>query len=123
MNGTMTIDASQAAKLLYALFMQSTWLSSVKPVRHSDPDTEHQAVSFLLAISAKQRDGWGDVNQAVKETVVFLTSDFLMKLMQPHPAFANRQWQVSAASSQSEQAFEIIAAEIRQSHPQLARPN
>lgn len=121
MTNTIEVNAEQAAEWLYGLFQQNTWLLEEKPVRHSAPDVEHQAIGFLLSVAEQGVNGWGAASQEVKETVSLLMMDFLAKLMHPQSPFANREWPVNPAASTMEKILSIIAAEIRRSHPHFAK--
>lgn len=117
---TIEVGAAQAAEWLLAMFQQDAWLLAVPPARHDDADIEHQAVSFILAVAEQGASDWGENSQAVKETVTLLMTDFLARLMHPQSPFATRTWQVTASASPQEKVLEIIAGEIRRSHPRFA---
>jgi hypothetical protein len=117
------ITPAKASELLFKLFEKKQWLISEKPVSHNMPDTEQEAVSFLLAIAKQNIDDWQGISQAARETVSLLLIDFLAKLMHPQSPFSNRCWQVTKGLSNEQKALEIIVAEIQQSHPHFVKPH
>lgn len=115
-----TILPDKAAELLFELFREKAWLMSVTPVRHDSADIELEAVCFLLALNDKSKDDWDGVSEAVKETVSLLLTDFLYKLMLPNSPFSHQKWEVRRSGSPLEIILEIVACEIRRSHPHLS---
>jgi hypothetical protein len=123
MNKEQTATTEQAAEWLFQLFDAKAWLLTAKPVHHEQPDIEQEAVSFLLALAEREIDNWQGIGQAARETVVFLLTDFMLRLKHPASPQANQTWQVDRALSPAKKALAIIAAEIRRSRPQFSRPH
>lgn len=119
-NETKTIQRAEALNLLMQLFKERFWLLDEKAVFHPEPDTEQEAVSFLLALAQHKIEDWHGLNQASRETVSWLLMDFLTRLHSDCPA-PHQAWQVSKRSSNQNKALEIIAAEIGRSHPHFLK--
>ncbi len=115
MSERTTITSEKVFDGLYALIKAKPWLVDTEPC--FDESAEKDAIRFLLLLQGGAVNGWGNLPSNVRGTVVGLILDFLAKLRMPESIFSNAVWQVSAKVLPWQQAMEVVAQEIKRSHP------
>lgn len=112
-----TINADQAAELLLELFKAKPWLNKPGTMESDDFHKETEAILFLQRFTAKQVDSYSGINESAQRVVTSLLHDFMYKLMHPEHPLSKKTWAIDDSQSMPDQALQVIAAEIAQSHP------
>lgn len=93
-----TVNAEQAAESIFALLKANPWLNTPEVMTENDYHAKGEAILFLQRIASG-----------------FLL-DFMGKLMQPEHPLNRKTWLVDDSKPIVDQALQIIAAEIVESH-------
>lgn len=116
--GTITVDAERAFALFFELFKAKPWLNQPGVMRSEDSIAETEAVAFLLA--AMSTNEWDGCSPPAQRIVNSLLLDFMAKLQSPKSSISRSTWEVKGSDPEWRQALDVVAQEIRKSHPPLA---
>lgn len=111
------IDAGIAIDLIAALIHSHPWLIKPGVMQTGDELDEQEALAFLL--SSELKNGWGETREGARRVVCHLLLDFSLKLGTPGHPISRKKWVVDGSLPDVEQALCVIAAEIRESRPDL----
>lgn len=112
-----TIDADRAAELIFELLKEKEWLRKPGIMNESDFPAEPEAIIFLQNMAKNGADGYGNTSKQAQRIVCSLLHDFMGKLMHPEHPLSKKTWMIDDSKSMADQAFQVISAEIAQSHP------
>lgn len=113
-----SINADHAAESLLELFKAKPWLGKPEVMTEDDAHAEAEAIMFLQKLVIHGADSYGNTSEPAKRIVCSLLLDFMAKVMHPAHPLSKKTWLVDSSEPMAEQALQIIAAEIADSHPQ-----
>lgn len=111
-----TINAEQAAESIFALLKANPWLNTPEVMTENDYHAKGEAILFLQRMAIHGVNGFGDTSEPAQRIASGFLLDFMGKLMQPEHPLNRKTWLVDESKSLIDQALQIIAAEIVESH-------
>ncbi|AEJ02607.1 hypothetical protein Nit79A3_2856 [Nitrosomonas sp. Is79A3] len=114
-----TVNAEQAAESIFALLKANPWLNTPEVMTENDFHAKGEAILFLQRMATHGVKGFGDTSEPAQRIASGFLLDFMGKLMQPEHPLNRKTWLVDDSKSLIDQALQIIAAEIVESHPRF----
>ncbi|MGE3348181.1 MAG: hypothetical protein AB7I35_12185 [Ramlibacter sp.] len=115
------IDCDKVAEGLFAFFGAHPELREGSLAASQAHEAE--AIALLMAMTANRWAAWAQAHPDAQATARALLMTFFAKVTHPRPGeYLGTTWRVRRGTLQ-EQALDVLAQEIRKSHPQQARPH
>jgi hypothetical protein len=111
-----TVNAEQAAESIFALLKANPWLNTPGLMTENDYHAKDEAILFLQRMAIHGANGFGDTSEPAQRIASGFLLDFMGKLMQPEHPLNRKTWLVDDSKPMADQALQIIAAEIVESH-------
>lgn len=112
-----TVNAEQAAELIFALLKANPWLNTPGVMTENDYHAKDEAILFLRQMAIHGVNGFGDTSEPAQRIASGFLLDFMGKLMQSEHPLNRKTWLVDDSKSIIDQALQIIAAELVENHP------
>lgn len=112
-----TVNAEQAAELIFALLKANPWLNTPGVMTENDYCAKDEAILFLQQMTIHGASGFGGASKPAQRIASGFLLDFMGKLMQPEHPLNKKTWLVDDSKPMADQAFQIIAAGIVENHP------
>ena len=114
-----TVNTEQAAELIFRLLKANPWLNTPGVMTEDDYHAKDEAILFLQQMAIHGANGFGDISEPAQRIASGFLLDFMGKLIQPEHPLNRKTWLVDDSKPMADQALQIIAAEIVESHSRL----
>lgn len=113
-----SISAEQAAESIFALLKANPWLNTPGVMTENDYHAKDEAILFLQRMAIHGANGFGNTSEPAQRIASGFLLDFMGKLMQPEHPLNRKTWLVDDSKPMTDQALQIIAAELVENHHQ-----
>jgi hypothetical protein len=112
-----TVNAEQAAESIFALLKANPWLNTPGVMTENDYHAKDEAILFLQRMTILGASSFSGTSEPAQRIASGFLLDFMGKLMQSEHPLNKKTWFVDDSKPLTDQALQIIAAELIESHP------